>query len=235
MTDLSLSKTLNPADFEYLTLELAIVDQHFTKEREQHPMRRWEYAMALRAARWWALQHKIHDRTTIFDVGGAGSPFHEMLFDEYNDSQEGGDIFIIDPALPSNELEQAQTLAEALEYGPKQTFGPTIGHMVFCLSVLEHVDDLDQFCYHLSCLVAPGGLLFLTFDYACTPDVLTWPTDTYHFHWMRKRIFNEWARGRLHGDFHTRDFRNLGDIGGAWTGPTVYDYSFCSLALIKRP
>ena len=28
-----------------------------------------------------------------------------------------------------------------------------------CLSVLEHVDDLDRFLYHLGCLVAPGGRL----------------------------------------------------------------------------
>ena len=40
--------------------------------------------------------------------------------------------------------------------------------LVFCISVLEHVDDVTEFLYHLGCLVAPGGLLFLTVD--CRED-----------------------------------------------------------------
>lgn len=203
-----LSKTLDPADFDLLAEELAVVDQHFTKAREQHPLRRWEYAMAVRALDvWLETRRGIGTAGQVVDVGGAGSPFHYMI---------GNSAIVVDP-------EEGQTLAEYLETAPR------LSQAVFCLSVLEHVDDLDQFLYHLSCLVAPGGLLFLTMDYWDQPVETP---DTAHFHWMRKRIFTEVDLYQIR--LRLRDFRLLGDWDGAYHGPQVYDYTFASLALVKR-
>lgn len=205
-----LSKTLAPVDFDALVDELAVVDQVFTSRREQHPMRRWEYAIALHAYDQWNTTSAMSG--PIYDVGGAGSPFYRML-DPYQ-------VRVIDP-------EEGADLATVLREGPR------LGAAVFCLSVLEHVDDLDRFLYHLSCLVAPGGLLFLTFDYC--DDVHVPAEDRFHFHWMRRRIFN---RPTLKHDILQtllpRDFQPLGEIDLDWHGPQVYDYTFASLALVKR-
>lgn len=221
MSDLPLSKTLDPADFAALTEELAIVDRHFTSAREQHPMRRWEYAMALRAFEQWG-GSSTHD---CIDVGGAGSPFWRML--------PVDNVTIVDPD------EDQKTLADYLRSNPRPRLSPA----VFCLSVLEHVDDLDQFLYHLSCLVAPGGLLFLTMDCCgCGSSRETGPQghrperDRHHFHWMRKRIFRvaDWAA--LIHTYHLFPTFDLLGPSDDWRyhGDHVYDYAFASLALVKR-
>lgn len=216
---LALSKTLDPADLIELAPELTIVDKHFTSASEQHPMRRWEYAMALRAHQRWAGQG--YQGMTAYDVGGAGSPFAAMI-----DEQRGRNYRqtrIIDP-------EVNRALADLFRE-------PTVlGDCVFCLSVLEHVENLDEFLYHLSCLTAPGGLLFLTMDYTNELHNATgWPPDQFHFHWMRQRIANPWALGRyIAGPLLQLGFGHLGDMDLTYNGDQVYNYSFASLALVKR-
>jgi len=213
---LPLSKTLDPSDYDQLQLELVIVDRHFTSAREQHPQRRWEYAMALRAAKNSILGGQVAD------VGGAGSPLTEMILDQHPDWSS---VTVIDPA--SEDLNDRYTLARWIQC--YQCMFP----VVFCLSVLEHVEDLDHFLYYLSCLVAPGGLLFLTMDY-CSDEGATWPEDHYHFHWMRKRIFNREQWSRVEEQFKTYQFTVLGAADWTYHGPHVFDYSFASLALVKR-
>ena len=212
---LALTKTLDPADFEQLRSELVIVDDVFTLEAEQHPMRRWEYALALRAHDTWAQAARIGG--PVYDVGGHGSPFYRML-DPYQ-------VQVIDP----RELHGAD-LAGFLAGSPR------LGAAVFCLSVLEHVDDLDAFLYHLSCLVAPGGLLFLTVDYAPGVETPGAVSDRYHFHWMRKRIFSRWLlEAWTLNPLERAGFSLFGGIDlSPLRTPAVYDYTFASLALQKR-
>ena len=222
---LALSKTLDPTDFEQLTDELAVVDRYFTSAREQHPLRRWEYALALRAATTWRAQATPHSIGWA-DVGGAGSPFHRMLTELLDvDPTLPRSGRIIDPDLPINSCTLAEHLAQ----------GAALRELVFCLSVLEHVEDLDQFLYHLSCLVAPGGLLFLTLDY-CDALVDDWPEDRYHFHWMRRRIANQygWRLGGAEVLTQQHSFSLLGDHDWTYHGDHVFNYSFASLALVKR-
>lgn len=212
-----LTKTLDPErDYVELAPELVMVDQHFYKAAEQHPHRRFEYAMALRALNVWMDQRKKQP-FNLYDVGGAGSPFRYMPSGEQP-------VCVIDPAEP-----ESYTLEQFV------TAGTELADAVFCLSVLEHVEDLDQVLYHLSCLVAPGGLLFLTMD--CCDDVTSgWPVDSYHFHWMRKRIFNWWALGWTLGKLDRWGCTSVGEIALELADfhPAVYDYSFASLALVKR-
>jgi SAM-dependent methyltransferase len=209
-----LTKTLDPADLLLLTSELAVVDESFARASTQHPMRRWEYALALRAHNLWAETSRVGE--PIYDVGGSGSPFYYML-DPYQ-------VRIIDP----KEL-HGDTLADFL------TGGPRLGAAVFCLSVLEHVDDLDQFLYHLSCLVAPGGLLFLTMDYGDMAGAHPLSNaDPFHFHWMRKRIFTERTWTDLAVSMIRHNFAVLGRTDWTYHGPHVYDYTFASLCLQKR-
>lgn len=217
MADLPLSKTLDPADFAALAEELKVVDQHFTKAMPQHAARRWEYAMAIRALDTW-LETRRGKGTAGYsvDVGGGGSPFRYMVSDS---------MIVVDPAEADG-----QHLEAYLETAPR------LSQTVFCLSVLEHVVDLPRFLYHLACLVAPGGLLFLTVDYCDDLEATDWPIDRYHFHWMRQRIFSPRTLARwVLGSLAARDFEILGTASYLDYQPTVYDYSFASLALRRRP
>lgn len=216
---LALTKTLQMADLDQLVEEVAVVDA-VGLSGQTHEARRWEYAMALRAYACWFSAAKPSSIGWT-DVGGAGSPFHKMVMqatEQHEDRILGHRIAkssrILDPAINED-------LASYISSACLQS-------VVFCLSVLEHVEDLDQFLYHLSCLVAPGGLLFLTMD--------CWNKegpDTAHFHWMRKHIFNvdDWIELRR----AARDFSLLGNADWAYHGDTLYgSYSIASLALVKR-
>jgi len=221
---LPLTKTLADTDFAHLPKELAQVDEYFTGApgaREQHPLRRWEYALALDAYYRWQTEVGLYG-ALVYDVGGAGSPFHLLV-----------NARIVDPTV--TEAEGPHHLPYTLERFV--TAGTELAHCVFCLSVLEHVSDLDRFLYHLSCLVAPRGLLFLTMD-CCDGDGPApgdWPTDTYHFHWMRKRIFNRLWWQYTRATLNRQQFQSLGECDWDYHGAHVYDYSFASLCLVKRP
>lgn len=216
---LPLSKTLDPADYLDLAEELVVVDRHFTKEREQHPARRWEYAMALRAQEVWRATTERR-ANLVYDIGGAGSPFRYMA------DADDEPIRVVDPCEPDT----------ATNFTLAQYLGPhcELGDNIFCLSVLEHVDDLPQFLYHLSCLVAPGGLLFLTMD--CCGSSHARPIDTAHFHWMRQRIFSViGVTNDVTLPLLSRDFAFLGEHEHTYGGDQLYgSYSFASLALVKR-
>jgi Methyltransferase domain len=209
-----LTKTLDPADFDQLPQELGIVDAYFSQDAVQHPARRWEYALALDAVCRWRDQQTKYTYHAV-DVGGAGSPFWRML------DAVGRAATVIDPA---ENYDLASYMADL----------PRLSPVVTCLSVLEHVEDLDRFVYHLGCLVAPGGLLFLTVDFTdLSPN--RYPDDTCHFHWMRQRIFNRYSLNRLVlGPLLADHFALVGPADLDWHGAHVFDYSFASLCLQKR-
>lgn len=228
---IALTKTLDPEhDYPELAPELEIVDRHFTSEREQHPHRRFEYAMALRACKEWDHWQEQQPgfiaaaNPQSYDVGGAGSPFHNML---------ANGAWVIDPAAEADGNSSRTSLAEFMRRGPR------LGQAVFCLSVLEHVENFDQFLYHLACLVAPGGLLFLTMDCESVKDYEASPDgkDHKHFHWMRHQIFTPYLVENLIYGFSLMKlgFTLLGEADWSWHGAHVFDYSFASLALVKRP
>jgi hypothetical protein len=207
-----LSRFLDPADYAALVPELAVVDAYgIAGQASEH--RRWEYALALRAIG----EHltAVPTPSVMYDIGGGGSHFFQMLH-----ATTGVWPTVVDPSLGT------QDLAEFV-----QEQYPRLGGVVTCLSVLEHVEDLEAFCYHLACLTAPGGLLVLTMDAVGeAPD-----GDTFHFHWMRKRIFtreglyNVYLRFAASFEFHL-------EARSDWTypGPHVFDYSFASLVLRKH-
>ena len=211
------NKVLDPDDFTALSRELTLVDQYFGCAKEQHPMRRWEYALAIAASDHWSDQAATQTHRLI-DVGGAGSPFLRTAY------AAGWLPTLVDPA-------------ETYDLETYLNSRPRLADVVTCISVLEHIPDLDRFCYHLGCLVAPGGLLFLTVDYcdgfANALDNFRVP-DTYHYHWDRQRIFNVFTLSQLTAQFLRRDFSLFGETDYTWHGPQVKDYTFASLALIKR-
>lgn len=222
-----LTKTLQLSDLEALDREVALVDRFFDSAQRQNHMRRWEYAMAIRALKSWGeVSSKPMGDAVTYDIGGAGSPFRQMIGERFSKCS------LIDPDGDA----WKHRLDEFI------TMNPPLGDAVFCLSVIEHVDNLPRFLYHLGCLVAPGGLLFLTMD--CRENVegdIKWPPadvdDDRHFHWMRKRIFTPRHIEAIHP--FTLGALGFGYFGGAdftYHGHTVNGgYSFASLALRRRP
>ena len=209
-----LSRTLDPTDYAHLVPELAVVDRHGIEGQHEH--RRWEYALALHAVRRWTERPLTALRDPLYDVGGAGSTFHEML-GEWTDCQ----VQVIDPVAPAS-----AALDQWLFDGEH---GRPMADVVTCLSVIEHVADVDRFLYHLSCLVAPGGLLVLTMDYwsRCGKD-------TAHFAHMRERIFCPKSYQALVTRLGAHDLLPFGGIDLTYHGAQVYDYTFASLVVEKR-
>lgn len=208
MANLPLTKGWHPADLLRLTEERSVVDQ--VGIGGQHWSRRWEYALALHAQTAWVEQHGITRQ--VVDVGGGGSPFWQMVSDN---------TVVIDPT-------EGQTLAEYLAGTPR------LFRQVFCLSVLEHVEDWAQCVYHLGCLTAPGGLLFLTMDCRENGEGGI-PPDDRHWHWLRHQIFTPAA---IHGQIRPilQDFDLFGEADWTYHGPMEnWGYSPFSLALVKHP
>jgi SAM-dependent methyltransferase len=202
----------------------------------QHEARWWEYAMAHRAIATWyeSVGEYLEGRSPqviagtggpllLADVGGAGSRFAQSLV-----ALTSEDILTIDPE------PRAADLSRVVPYvGTVEQFAAQMSHNQFdCLtaiSVIEHLENVIPFLRACHMLLKPGGLLFLTTD--------CWNKegeDVAHFHWMRKRIYTPESLGRL-----MKRCRELGFGAGSrcdWTyhGDTVYDYSFASLAMVKR-
>lgn len=211
------SRILDRRDFaDYPEALRDVVGQCFDLRREQNPARKVEYVSAL-----GAIQQHWQDgiALTAVDVGGDGSPFDYML-----QRTIGLKPTVVDPA------GGGKTLHDYLGDAPR------LAHILTCLSVLEHVPmkELPQFLDDLYALLAPGGILYLTAD--CALNVVGEPTDTYHFHWMRERIFSI--------DSWTRDIIAPLVAKGLWLvdvlaydqqviEPWVYDYAFISVALTK--
>lgn len=218
-------------DAEQLGPYLQAVDAHPEALAGQHAIRRWEYAMALYTIREWTLASTSpgHDRAAlqICDVGGAGSNFWQVLTDVTRD-----DIIVVDDrleTLPIGQVLGVRVTIEEAAAGVSPQVREGKFDLLTCISVIEHVEEVRKFCRACHHLLRPGGLFFLTADYWDVDGA-----DTAHYHWMRKRIYNVDRVRRLLEDCRTLGFRSMGLADWAYHGPQLYDYSVCSLALLKR-
>jgi hypothetical protein len=205
---LPLSKTLDPHD--YLDLDPELQTVAFYDLNGQHPHRRWEYALALRAIETQRQWTGVH-RGPIYDVGGAGTPFHQIL-----QHWTARPVEVIDPRV--NVALQDWVVG-----------GAPLADVITCVSVIEHVGDLPAFLYHLTCLLAPGGLLVLTMDYwnKCGPD-------TAERHEDRVRIFCPRSYASLRLQLASLRLHTVGGVDQVYHGAQVHDYTFASLVLEKR-
>jgi hypothetical protein len=201
---MTFNRLADPADF---SLSGLLLEQHplVTDEtlQGQHPIRAWEYTQALRAVE----AHVQRNIAQIYaDIGGAGSNFWKLLSNYFRLG------YRIDP---NHEWAGAEDKA-ALAF--RET-----------LAQFKASEELQIFERDLVSLVRPGGLLVLTCDAAPSHP------DQYHFHWMRKRIYTPDGLAALAQVFEqTYGMQLLGEPADfRWHGPTVYDYTVASLALVK--
>jgi len=217
---IDLTKTLEPGDLtaEELLAWFSTVNRHFSSSSGQHEQRRWEYAMALHAIERWKQELPLLDEPLrVADVGGAGSPFSQMV------EASGGDCTVIDEGGPELYPTKVEAFAAQLVH-------PTF-NVVTSISVFEHTTRPLAFLDALIEILEPGGLLFMTFDYAGERRS---PEDTCHFNWMRERIVTRAMWDALLETLHlVGGLEPFGEVDLRYHGPQVYDYTFASLCMRK--
>jgi len=207
----------------------------------QHPIRKWEYAMALRAfATWRALPTKLPLRTSrmrIADVGGASSNFYRALA-----GVTGATIFSIDPNHTETEASTARvTFAMPVEAAVHELLDPIPSDhreafrfdVICCISVIEHVPEVElgRFLDAVTALLKQGGLLILSTDYQSTPGV----PDRRHYHWMRARIYDSASFPQLLDECYRLGYKSLGASDFTYNGDHVFDYTMIATALVYQP
>lgn len=212
MSKLPRSRILQPSDVAQMSGDLArIVDWKFDTRAPQHNARKVEYTAVLEAIEQITFDSPAK---VIVDVGGAGSPLPDMVKEI-----TGIRPLVVDPADDVANYDLTSYLQ----------LNPPLANIVLCVSVIEHVKDEAQFLYELTSLLAPGGWLILTMDFAATQP------DTYHFHWMRERIYS--STGMVRVQYGLQEFFQCDPDLHEYTYPfvpLVHDYTFASLCAQKR-
>lgn len=200
-----LSRTLDPTDFMHLTSELPYVDHHLPQPK--HLGERWAYALALHAVGRWVATGRRTINDTLYDVGGGGSKFHFML-----DDFTRRDTVVIETAL------------SGFAVG-----GTPLADVITAHSVMEHALAPEHALYQMSCLLAPGGLLVLTFAFwpHCGPDLAVG-------HEHRRRIYCPQLYTRLRQEAQVCQLQTFGGLDSMFHGKHIDDYTMASLVLEKR-
>lgn len=237
------------ADYDQLQRELARVDKIAELSggwpSVQHPHRRWEYALMLQTFQSWfamyrwdaARRHSLY----IADVGGCvglTTPLF-MAFDHI--------VSMYEIWAYGNETNQFWQQVHALRGTLKIERVPTlidrplcglvdgdrnVYDAAFCISTLEHIGAYQQAFGDLLSMVRPGGLVFLTTDYA--EDEV----DHYANANLRAgRMFNIDVYNRLIAQGQAMGFTLFGgEPELAWTEDCrlVNDSGFASLAIVRE-
>lgn len=209
----SLSKTYAPADrFEGSAVARRVHQQLAgVSHRFEHPLRAWEYGLALDAL-------QAHGCQSVLDVGGGGSVFAPAA------ATLGMEVVQVDPGDCSAWVAaQSERTGRPLVYHQADVMAyedERLYDAVTCLSVLEHVEDDAAFFRRLQRFVRPGGLLVLTVDF--------WPDGAPQVD-GHLRTYNVGRLSRLVDQ--APGFELLGPPDYTDHGAHVYGYTFASLVL----
>jgi 2-polyprenyl-3-methyl-5-hydroxy-6-metoxy-1,4-benzoquinol methylase len=175
------SKTMRMPDFQELEPELALVDKVLWMlnggDKAQHPMRRWEYAMAVKAYTHWTgnkYGYMSEKKSIISDHGCCTGMLAPLMF------YLGNDVRMYEvwswgnqEALALQQMEMVK--AHAVGGGSYQMIHRPLGHMIeedkgvdvaFCISTMEHIPPYELAFRQMCQTVNPGGMLFMTTDSA---------------------------------------------------------------------
>ena len=214
------SKCLTQADFASFS-EHALIEPFLQKihpnYRYEHPMRKWEYGLALK----FLLEVGAE---TVLDVGGGGSALAPIL------NHYGMQVTQIDPdpsgiatVAAQNEIlgSDIQFINEDfLEFKGRKKFDAVI-----CMSTIEHIETRENERLFFQKLLKKAPFLFLTTDFS--PKAKVFSPDHY-------RTYNPLSMSKLINMAKKSKFAPYGEVDYAYGGAMVYDYTFASLALAKE-
>lgn len=252
-----LSKTMRLTDFGELTEELTMVDHVLEMlsggDKAQHPLRRWEYAMALLAFK--AKFGEVRDGLPplkVADHGCCTGMFAPMML------WLGCKVRMYEVWAWGNQEEYALQQMEiakaagAAKFGPgwagnyRMIHRPLSGltkedrgvDAAYCISTMEHIPNYEEAFRDMCRTVKPEGMLFMTSDSAESEN------DHYIAANVRGgRMFNRDVYTRLVGWGREEGFELLGGLADwgwdescrllptASAGPN--GYGFASLAMEK--
>ena len=213
------SKCLTQADFQTFS-EHALIEPFLQKihpnYRYEHPMRKWEYGLALK----FLLEVGAK---TVLDVGGGGSALAPILH------HYGMKVTQIDPD-PSGVAtvaRQNQILGsdivflneDFLEFKGRKKYDAVI-----CMSTIEHIKTKEDERLFFQKLLKKAPILFLTTDFS--PKAKVFSPDHY-------RTYNKVSMNKLANMAKKDKFKYYGEVDYTYEGALVYDYTFASLALTK--
>jgi hypothetical protein len=199
-----LSRTLDLGDYVQLRSELHYAEEHHIPAEGG---RRWEYALALHALGRWSEAFPLRKWVAPIYQIGRPEPQGPSLLHHATEC----DAQVVDPT----------QLAEMT--------GQRLSPLVVALSVIDAVRNDAEFLYYCSCLLAPGGLLVLTFPFwqRCGADTAVGHND-------RFRIYCPKLYQALRAQAAEYLLSPFGGVDPTWHGPQVHDYTLASLVLEKR-
>ena len=214
------SKCLTQADLETFS-EHALIEPFLQRihpnYRYEHPMRKWEYGLALK----FLLEVGAE---TVLDIGGGGSALAPILH------HYGMKVTQIDPDPNgvATVAKQNQILGsdivflqeDFLEFKGRKKYDAVI-----CMSTIEHIEGKENEKLFFQKLLKKAPILFLTTDFS--PKAKVFSPDHY-------RTYSKISMLKLANLAKKLKFKFYGEVDYTYGGAMVYDYTFASLALAKE-
>lgn len=231
------TKTLDPTDYTAIAHEVKLLENAASSLAKNgvrvdigHGHRFWEYGMATKVLFDWMGKRKSDSEPSIVDIGAGVSLFGPSLHLLYDMK-----VMEIEPETYPYE---SRCLLNAylhrlskrgLDWVNASLHDVTGGFdAVFCISVIEHMDDELACWSKLADLVAPGGLLFMTTD--IVPD----RSKRYTYDNLRHTNYDIAMFIEREQLLERKGLKLFGGLDSTFNGCHVHDYSFASLAMVRE-
>lgn len=238
----TLTKTIEKADYEALSSQIYLLRQAATELSAAncfidgiHDARLWEYGLCLKALMDWLIKRPSHRllHLKLVDVGAGDGLLGPALSMKANYGIEE-----IEPRLSCGTNRERCNIFLSSRRSPlihwthgdltNAAFKSRKWDVVFCVSVVEHIQSQMEIWQSLADAVADGGLLFVT------TDVVPVANRKYVFDNLRAVNYTPDVLRTICASLLAQGFKWFGgDPDWEYHGNEVHDYSFMSMCFTK--